>query len=58
MEIVALQYERGTAINTASVSEIDAVIDPADTRKWIMRGLKSAIPRQLRKSAHAYVDPW
>jgi acetyl-CoA carboxylase carboxyltransferase component len=57
-KMVALQYERGTAINTASVFEIDAVIDPADTRKWIMRGLKSAAPRQLRKSALSYVDPW
>jgi len=28
-------------MNMASYMEIDAVIDPAETRRWIMRGLKS-----------------
>jgi acetyl-CoA carboxylase carboxyltransferase component len=32
-------YARGKATNTASVLEIDDVIDPAETRRWIMRGL-------------------
>ncbi|EQA45838.1 carboxyl transferase domain protein [Leptospira broomii serovar Hurstbridge str. 5399] len=37
-------YERGKAMNMASYLEIDAVIDPADSRKWILRGLNS-IPK-------------
>ena len=32
---VARAYERGKAVNAASTYEIDDVIDPADTRRWI-----------------------
>ena len=35
-------YERGSAINVASTQEIDAVIDPADTRGWIAKGMRMA----------------
>jgi len=56
--LVAQLYERGKAINVASHLEIDAVIDPADTRKWISRGLKSAPPRQPDSGSHSFVDPW
>ena len=35
-------YDLGTALNMASTMEIDAVIDPAETRSWISRGLKAA----------------
>ena len=41
---VAEMYERGKALNTASLFELDDVIDPADTRRWIVAGLKSAPP--------------
>ncbi len=57
-QLVAALYERGKAINMAAHLEIDAVIDPADTRKWIMRGLKSAAPHQPRQSTHGFIDPW
>jgi acetyl-CoA carboxylase carboxyltransferase component len=57
-KLVALAYERGKAINMAAHLEIDAVIDPAETRRWIIRGLKSAPPRRLEEPRHAYVDPW
>jgi len=57
-KLVAQMYERGKAINMAAHLEIDAVIDPADTRKWIMRGLISAATRKPDKGNHAYVDPW
>ena len=43
-KLVAELYERGKAINMASYLEIDAVIDPADTRKWIMQGLEIRFP--------------
>jgi acetyl-CoA carboxylase carboxyltransferase component len=32
---VAAAYERGKGINMAAYFEIDDVIDPADTRRWI-----------------------
>ena len=43
-KLVAQSYERGKAINMASYLEIDAVIDPADTRKWIMAGFEVRSP--------------
>ncbi len=33
--MVAMAYERGSGINMASYGEIDDVIDPADSRRWI-----------------------
>ena len=39
-------YERGKALNAATLFEIDEVIDPAETRRWIMGGLKSLPPRR------------
>ncbi|MFC3614330.1 carboxyl transferase domain-containing protein [Lutimaribacter marinistellae] len=38
--LVAEAYAQGGALNVASLGEIDAVIDPADTRSWIMRGIR------------------
>ena len=55
-ELVAAQYAKGRAINMAATLEIDAVIDPADTRSWLMRGLLSAA-RTTRGSGR-YVDAW
>ena len=42
--LVAQAYERGKAINMAAQLELDGVIDPADTRTWILRGLASMKP--------------
>ena len=49
-------YEAGKAISTASVLEIDAVIDPADTRDVVGRALKTFRPTE--RSAARYVDVW
>jgi acetyl-CoA carboxylase carboxyltransferase component len=38
-QMVELAYERGKAINMAEHFEIDAVIDPADTRRWILTAI-------------------
>lgn len=56
--LVSQLYERGKAINMAAHLEIDAVIDPADTRKWIMQGLKSVPERKPDQAGHTFVDPW
>ena len=37
--LVAEQYEKGKAIHLAETLEIDAVIDPADSRRWISSSL-------------------
>ncbi len=56
-EMVAQSYARGKAINMAAHLEIDDVVDPADTRRWIMRGLKS-IPAGKREKRRVFVDTW
>ena len=38
-QMVELAYERGKAINMAEHFEIDAVIDPVDTRRWILTAI-------------------
>jgi acetyl-CoA carboxylase carboxyltransferase component len=57
-KLVALAYERGKAINMASYLEIDAVIDPADTRKWIVEGLKAAPAERTGRTGRDFVDTW
>ena len=57
-DMVAQGYARGKAINMAAFMEIDAVIDPADTRKWIMRGLKSLPPQTGDRPILPFVDSW
>ncbi len=53
-----MSYERGKAINMAAYIEIDAVIDPAETRYWIMQGLRSVPAEKIRAEGHPFVDPW
>jgi acetyl/propionyl-CoA carboxylase alpha subunit/acetyl-CoA carboxylase carboxyltransferase component len=55
--LVAKSYERGKAINVAQTVEIDAVIDPKDSRDWILRGLKSMKPRAAGERRR-YIDTW
>ena len=43
-QLVARQYAAGQAMNMAATLEIDAVIDPAETRGWLARGLAAAKP--------------
>ena len=57
-QLVGELYKRGKAVNIASYLEIDSVIDPAETRKWIMRGLKSMPAGKVKEPCHAFVDPW
>jgi acetyl-CoA carboxylase carboxyltransferase component/biotin carboxyl carrier protein len=56
---VAELYANGKATSIASVLEIDEVIDPAETRRWIMAGLQSVPkpePRSHRK--RPCIDAW
>ena len=56
-KLLSQLYERGKAVNMASYLEIDAVIDPADTRKWIIKGLMSAPNRCAKEANLPYIDP-
>ena len=57
---VSEAYEKARAVNSGgNAYGIDDIIDPADTRSWLIRGLKSlpaAMPRDRKKRAH--VDTW
>ena len=57
--MVDRMYEVGKAVNVASHFEIDDVIDPADTRRWISAILAAAppVPARLGKK-RPNVDTW
>lgn len=58
-EMVARMYEVGKGVRMAEAFEIDDVIDPADTRRWISAGLDAApapAPRTGKKRPN--VDTW
>jgi acetyl-CoA carboxylase carboxyltransferase component len=58
-KLVARQYENGSAINMATTLEIDAVIDPADTRRWLVRGMDGTGTARGAGSVPArFVDVW
>ena len=57
--LVAAEYARGAALSAASLFEIDDVIDPAETRRWIATGLDETPPPVRRAGKkHAWVDIW
>ncbi len=55
---VEAAYAMGKATSMASFMEIDSVIDPAETRRWIMRGLNSVPDRLYKRSGRTFIDPW
>jgi acetyl/propionyl-CoA carboxylase alpha subunit/acetyl-CoA carboxylase carboxyltransferase component len=58
-EMVARAYEGGKAINQATTYRIDDVIDPADTRRWVMMALKSLPPPTPRTEKKLrWIDAW
>ena len=58
-EMVEGMYERGKAVNMASHFELDDVIDPADSRKWIASALRS-VPHKPDRAhkKRPNVDTW
>lgn len=57
--MVGKAYENGKAINMASFLEIDAVIDPEQTRAWLLRGLNAAPkPAERGGKKRGFVDTW
>ncbi len=47
---------KGSALNMAATLEIDAVIDPADTRDWVQKGLQGQ--PAVRLPGVLMVDAW
>ena len=58
-EMVARMYERGKALNIATYFEIDDVIDPADSRRWISAVLRAApAPPSRAGKKRPCIDTW
>ncbi|NDP38324.1 MAG: biotin/lipoyl-binding protein [Rhodoferax sp.] len=55
-QLLAKQYHNGSAIHMAATLEIDAVIDPAQTRAWLVRGLQ--MQRELPQASGLAIDAW
>jgi acetyl-CoA carboxylase carboxyltransferase component len=52
--MIQLAYDQGKALNAASMFEIDDVIDPADTRRWIT----AALPETVTPGRRPHIDTW
>jgi acetyl-CoA carboxylase carboxyltransferase component len=57
---VAAAYERGEGLNMAAYGEIDDVIDPADSRRWIATLFSEGTGEWWRRAGkkRPYVDAW
>ena len=55
-QLLAQEYAKGSALNMAATLEIDAVIDPADTREWLLKGLQAQ--PVLTSARHLAIDSW
>ncbi|WP_396433720.1 carboxyl transferase domain-containing protein [Limnohabitans sp.] len=55
-QLLAQQYDNGSAVHMAATLEIDAVIDPAETRAWLVAGLHAG---QVRPAdGRLAIDTW
>ena len=58
-EMVRHAYWRGKGVNASSVFENDGVIDPAETRRWVIRGLMACEnPEPIRRGRRPNIDTW
>ncbi|CAM9475939.1 unnamed protein product [Discosporangium mesarthrocarpum] len=55
-KLVGVMYDKGKALNAAAALEFDAVIDPAETRDRLLRGLHAFGP--ITRGRRSYVDTW
>jgi len=58
-KLLAAYYQHGKALSVSTLHEIDAVIDPVETRRWIVNGIKT-IPVEAadRTRRRTFVDTW
>ena len=57
---VAAAYDHGQGLNMAAYGEIDDVIDPADSRRWIATLFDENTPkwRQRKGKKRPNIDAW
>lgn len=58
-KMVNQMYEIGKATSVASYYELDDVIDPADTRRWIVSGLNATVKQSAADADdYRFLDTW
>jgi acetyl-CoA carboxylase carboxyltransferase component len=57
-QMVERMYEHGKAVNVSSHFELDDVIDPMESRDWILRALRSMPPVQRNGKKRPSIDTW
>ena len=58
-DMVADRYEKAKAIYAGTFFGIDDVIDPAESRRWIVAGMSTLPPVEPRKGKkRPYIDTW
>ena len=58
-QLVAKMYESGKALSTATYFEIDDVIDPSESRRWVTAALRSSPPAAARSGKkRPCIDTW
>jgi acetyl-CoA carboxylase carboxyltransferase component len=58
-QMVARSYEDNKALSGATFVEVDDVIDPCETRRWIVRGLKASMsPSRFSQRRTTRIDLW
>ncbi len=55
-KLIGALYDKGKALNAAAQLEFDAVIDPAETRSLLLRGLTAVGP--IGRGSRRMVDTW
>ena len=51
-------YEKGKAINAASLLEFDTVLDPIESRDWISMVVERPINSSEKVPKNRYIDSW
>lgn len=57
-KLVKESYQRGKALSAAAALEFDEVIDPKDSRKWIVNALESIAKETYKHKGNRFVDSW
>lgn len=58
-EMLGQAYAWSSALNGATVFEFDDVIDPAETRRWLVMGLEAApAPHARAGKKRSFIDTW
>ncbi len=57
-KLLGRMYQVGKATSVAEVLEINAVIDPAETRAWVLRGVSACAVPPFSGRRRRMVDVW